>query len=270
MADPAGRSIGYDELFQGFDSSLSREIRAEAYGRDIGQHSWVTAEELDEDIVRLRLSGASRLLDLGCGPCGPLTFVVAQVRCHGTGLDLSAGALAAGRARGAELGVGGRVTLHQGDLSATLPFADATFDAVMAIDSIIHVGDRESVLREVARVLAPGGRFLFTDGAVITGCISDSEMGLRAVHGNMHFVVPGFNERMIERAGLRLIESEDRTASLLRNAAGRLAARQARRDALEACEGAAGFERQRRYLETVLELSRRGAVARMMYLAASA
>jgi hypothetical protein len=65
---------------------------------------------------------------------------------------------------------------------------------------------------------------------------------------------------------LRLIEHEDRTASVLRHATGRLTARDAHRRELEPVEGSAGFERQQRYLEAV-DLSRRGSVTHSMYLA---
>jgi trans-aconitate methyltransferase len=66
-----------------------KRIRGEAYGEDIGQHSWVRADDLRDDLGRLGISAASRLADLGCGPCGPLTAAAAWVGCAGTGLDLS-------------------------------------------------------------------------------------------------------------------------------------------------------------------------------------
>jgi len=74
---------------------------------------------------------------------------------------------------------------------------------------------------------------------------------------------------MLERAGFRLLDTEDRTASVLKNASGRLAARLAHRERLESLEGASEFERQQQYLETVIEISRRAAVSRVMYLAES-
>ncbi|MBI1796355.1 MAG: hypothetical protein HYR74_04820 [Candidatus Eisenbacteria bacterium] len=46
---------GYDSFYKEFDSTLTRRLRAEAYGEDIGQHSWVSAAELRDDIARLRL-----------------------------------------------------------------------------------------------------------------------------------------------------------------------------------------------------------------------
>jgi hypothetical protein len=49
-----------------------RQLRQEAYGKDIGQHSWVTADEFRSEIGRLSLTTSSRLLDVGCGPCRAL------------------------------------------------------------------------------------------------------------------------------------------------------------------------------------------------------
>jgi SAM-dependent methyltransferase len=260
---------GYDKLYKEFDSPLMQQLRREAYGEDIGQHSWVTAEELQESIPRLKLSRASRLLDLGCGPGGPLTFIVGLVGCHGSGADVSAKALAAGRARVTSLRLDGLVTLLEVDLNEPIPFASGAFDAVISLDAILHLRDRLSVFREVARVLLPAGRFLFTDAGVITGSVSDEEIRWRAAHGYTQFAPPGFNERMLELAGFRVIDRNDRTASLLKTATGRLAARLGHRQELEQVEGTDYFGRQQRYLETVVALSQRGALSRMSYLVES-
>jgi SAM-dependent methyltransferase len=260
---------GYDKLYEEFDSPLWQQLRREAYGEDIGQHSWVTAEELQEDIPRLKLSRASRFLDLGCGPGGPLTFIVDRVGCRGDGVDVSAKAIAAGRARAVSIGLDALVNLREADLNQVIPLESGSFDAVMSLDVILHLRDRLSAFREVARVLIPGGKFLFTDAGVITGPISDEEIRLRAIHGHTQFVPPGFNESMLELAQFRMIDSKDRTTSLLKTATGRLNARLGHREELEQLEGSSYFERQQRYLETVIDLSRRGAVSRLMYLAES-
>ena len=259
----------YDKLYKDFDAPLMQQLRHEAYGKDIGQHSWATADELAEDIPRLQLTRASRLFDLGCGPCGPLTFIVAQTGCQGFGADSSAEAIAAGRTRAAAMNLEQLLTLQQADLNDPLPFANAAFDAVLSVDVVLHLRNRAAVFQEVARVLVPGGRFLFTDAGVITGAISDKEIQSRAIHGNTQFAPPGCNEQALEAAGLFLLEQCDRTASLLKNAIGRLAARRAHQAALEKLEGRAAYERQLTYLETVVELSQRGALSRWMYLAES-
>jgi SAM-dependent methyltransferase len=258
---------GYDGLYQDFDSPLMRQVRAEAYGRDVGQHSWVTAEELEQHVARLNLSSASRLLDLGCGPGGPLAFVVGMVRCHGIGVDLSAEAITAARARATAMGLDELVTLQVADLNLSLPFADHSLDAVMSLDVILHLRDRASLFCDVARLLAPGGRFVFTDAGVISGPVSDAEILLRSSYGSAQFVPPGSNEQLLERAGLRLIEQLDATAGLLKNSEGRRDARLAHRAELEKLEGNEAFETHRRYLETVISLGERRAMSRNIYLA---
>jgi cyclopropane fatty-acyl-phospholipid synthase-like methyltransferase len=257
----------YDTLFETFASPLMRRVRAEAYDEDIGQHSWVTAQELRADINRLALSASHHLLDLGCGPCGPLTFIVKEVGCRGTGLDVSGAAVAAGRDRAAALGVAHLLTIRQGDLNQPLDVESGCFDVAMSLDVMVHVLDRESLFREVARALVPRGRFLFADAGVQTGPVTDDEMAARSIHGFTRLVGSGFNERALETAGFRLLEVEDRTASVMANAGGRLSAREAHRAELGAVEGENAFAREQRFLETVLMLARRGAVSRLMYLA---
>jgi SAM-dependent methyltransferase len=261
------RAGGYESFYREFDSPLMQQIRREAYGEDIGQHSWVGAEEVRGDIDRLKLSPSSRFVDLGCGPCGPLTFVLATVGCPGTGVELSPSALRVGRARAASLGIDALLSVQEADLNEPLPFEPGSFDAAMSLDVILHLRDRLKLFHEVARLLRSGGRFLFTDAGVVTGSVSNEEVRKRSFHGYTQFVSPGWNERLLESAGFRLIETENRTIGALKNASGRLAAMQAHRAELERASAAADFESQQNYLATVVELSRRGAMSRVMYLA---
>src|SRR5258708_7933403 len=101
-----------------------RQLRAEAYGQDIGQHSWVTAKELLASIPKPKLSPESRLLDLGCGPGGPLTYVSAQTKAQAVGLAVTANATAAARDRAGSFGPPKQTPLQQVDLTEPIPFAD--------------------------------------------------------------------------------------------------------------------------------------------------
>jgi SAM-dependent methyltransferase len=257
----------YDRFYRDFDTPFMRQIRREAYGEDLGQHSWVTKAEVCADIERLGLSSSTRLVDLGCGPCGPLTFILDRVRCRGTGLERSPSALRIGQARAESLVVDALLSVREADLDEPLPLESASFDAAISVDVVLHVRDRLALFREVARLLAPGGRFLFTDAGVVTGSFSNQEVRDRSVYGYTQFVPVSLNERMLGAAGFRLIETEDRTASVIRNASGRLTAIEAHREELEERHGVDEVDRQRIYLRTVVELSRRGAVSRIMYLA---
>jgi len=256
----------YEAIYQQFDSDLMRRIRREAYGEDVGQHSWVSADELRADVARLALERKSRLMDLGCGPCGPLTFVLSIAGCHAVGLEVSSPALEAGRARAPRLGVEHLISLRLADLNQPLALDPRSFDAAMSLDVVLHLRERAQFFAEVARVLTPGGRFLLTDAGVQSGEMSEEE-GRRRAQGFAQYVAPGLNEELLETAGFRLIETEDRTESVVRNAGGRLAAMRSHRAELEGLISVAEIEKQIDYLQVVVELAERRALSRMMYLA---
>jgi cyclopropane fatty-acyl-phospholipid synthase-like methyltransferase len=267
MTRPACAADEYESLYRDFDSEIMRRIRAEAYGEDIGQHSWSGADELREDSRRLGLGPKRRLLDLGCGPCGPLTFLIAYSGCSGVGLDQSAAAVKEGHARAATLNVGARFSARIADLNAPLPSDLGSFDAVLAIDVVLHIRDREALFREVATILAPGGRFLFTDAGVVTGALSDDEIRRRSAYGYTQFVPEGWNEARLTAVGLRVIERENRTSSVVRNARGRARALRTHTHEIRSCSGIARLERQFDYLSTAEATAERGALSRFMYLA---
>jgi SAM-dependent methyltransferase len=257
----------YESFYRYFDTPLMRLIRREAYGEDIGQHSWVTADDLRADVTRLALTTASRLLDLGCGPCGPLTFMLHAVGCEGVGVEQSASALSAGHERAKALGVDAQLTTREANLDEPLAFGDDSFDAAISLDVVLHLCDRAQLFREVARVLRPRARFLLTDAGVVTGAVSGDEIRERSAHGYTQFAAAGINERLLEQSGFQLVDTEDRTASVVRNAGGRLRAMRAHRAELDRAIGTAVVERQERYLETVVALAERRAVSRVMYVA---
>ena len=190
--------------------------------------------------------------------------------CRGTGADFSRSALQVGRARAAALGVDGLVSFAQVDLNRPLPFQSQSFDAAISFDVVLHIRDRLRLFREVARLLRPGGRLIFTDAGVLTGAISNEDVRRRSVHGESYFVPAGWNDRLLAEAGLHLIETEDRTARVQRNAGGRLHAMLAHRDELERQSGAGELERYLLYLETVLAISRTGVLSRLMFVAEAA
>jgi SAM-dependent methyltransferase len=119
-----------------------------------------TAAEVNAVVERLGLAPGARLLDLCCGQ-GRHAVPLARLGCAVTGLDLSRPLLARAAARAT--GQGQAVGLVEADMRR-LPFADASFDAVVnlfnAFGYLEDDAQDELVLAEVARVLAPGGRFL--------------------------------------------------------------------------------------------------------------
>ena len=265
--EPEKLAKGYDSTYQDFETPLQGKIREEAYGVDIGQHSWVTVAELQEAIESLRLTSSDTLLDFGCGPCGPLTFLVSATKCAGFGVDLSAPALAVGRNRASNMGVDSYIQFGEIDGNDSMPFKNGAFTKVVSFDVVLHLRDREKAFQEIARILVDRGLFLFTDAGVIVGALSDEDIRLRSINGFTQFVPDGYNERLLLESGFRVLRREDRTDGVMTNALGRLRARDKYRDELLLVEGQEKFERQQRYLETVVRLAERKALARLSYLA---
>jgi ubiquinone/menaquinone biosynthesis C-methylase UbiE len=114
--------------------------------------------------VRVQATSRSRVLDLGCGP-GESAFGMIE-RVPGvrvTGLDVSASMIRFAQLRQRSRGAAARdIEFVQGD-AMKLPFADATFDAVVGHSFLYLVPDAAQVLREAARVLRPGGRVAFLE-----------------------------------------------------------------------------------------------------------
>jgi ubiquinone/menaquinone biosynthesis C-methylase UbiE len=124
-------------------------------------------------VDRAELRGSEQVLDVGCGR--GLLLIEAARRLSGggraTGLDiwntedLSGNARVATMANVDACGVSDRVALLDGDMRK-LPFADGEFDIAvssMAIHNVYSADERALALREISRVLKPGGRALLQD-----------------------------------------------------------------------------------------------------------
>jgi demethylmenaquinone methyltransferase/2-methoxy-6-polyprenyl-1,4-benzoquinol methylase len=110
-------------------------------------------------VTLARLGPNERALDIGTGT-GDLAFDLLKVS-HATarvsGVDLSERMLALARSRAEERGLAQRYETARAD-GQHLPYADASFDRVVASFTVRNFGDLAGGLREMRRVLRPGGR----------------------------------------------------------------------------------------------------------------
>lgn len=160
------------------------------------------------DVVEwLGAEPGEQILDLGCGD-GQLTLRLAQSRAAVRGVDASPEMARAARERGVPVDVAP---------AEQLPYPDAEFDAVFSNAALHWVRDQDAMMREVHRVLRPGGRFVAEMGG--QGNIAAIRVALMAVlarHGyadaeegvNYYPTVEAYTRRLeghgfrVERMGL--------------------------------------------------------------------
>jgi len=257
----------YDASYGNFQTSLYEEIRREAFGEDIGQNSWLTADEQNKFISWLGLTTGKALLDVACGAGGPALRIVALTGCTVAGVDIHAQAISTARSLASQRGLESSAEFRVVDADTQLPLPEATFHAITCIDAINHLPDRLRVLADWARLLKPGGRLLFTNPAVVTGPVTNAEIAARCSYGFYLFVPRGYDERIIAECGLRVVACEDRTSNMAEIAQRRKNARESRSVELRRIEIDGVYENQQALLSVAAQLAREGRLSRFVYVA---
>jgi len=258
--------IYYDANYGNFDTELYSEIRREAFGEDIGQNSWLTADEQDRFLSGLNLSPGKILLDVACGAGGPALRIAAKTGCSVVGIDVHEQAVSTACSLAIQRGLSRRAEFRVVDAAQQLPFSEASFDAITCIDAVNHFSDRSRVIAEWARLLMPGGRLLFTDPITLTGPLTNTEVAVRSSAGVYLFVPHGYDEGVIALCGLQLLVCEDVTANMAKVAEARRAARASRTAALREIEGDQAYDGQQEFLAVAARVAREGRLSRFVYV----
>jgi len=190
---------------------------ADAQGRFWGAQAQDWAEVQEQTALPLHAAAldaawvarGTQLLDAGCGT--GLAALLASLRgANASAVDASERLLdiTGGRLPGSDV--------RRVDLEA-LPYANATFDAAIAVNSIFYAVDPAGAMRELARVVRPGGRVVVTTWGPAERCDYAAAIALLGPlmpppppgskpGGPFAFAVPGALEAVIEGAGLRVVE----------------------------------------------------------------
>jgi SAM-dependent methyltransferase len=225
------------------EKALPREMQQHTYSimyEVEGTHWWFAGRRriiggFVEEICREMKEERTRILDVGCGTGANLELLAQYGDAEG--VDISADALAFCRARGLE-----KVRLGAAE---TLPYEDGSFDLVTALDVVEHLDDDVAGLREMRRVLRPGGRaLLFVPAFMFLWGVQDDvshhrrrytlknlgravrDAGFeveRATYANISFFAPILAGRALMRAtGLRPASENNINVSALNGLLGRI------------------------------------------------
>lgn len=140
---------------------LSRQAaRPHGLGGALIGRLWVaeSASVNDAALGLLAPVAGEDILEVGFGP-GRTLGLLADRGAHAIGVDVAEAMVRLAERRNSESVGSGAVTLHQGD-GTTLPLEDRSVDAVLSVHNLYFWPEPEATLREVARVLRPGGRAL--------------------------------------------------------------------------------------------------------------
>lgn len=166
LAQPTATQVGrlYDETTDLLVAAMGGNIHLGYWESEEDPSALEVASDRLTDLVglRLELGFGQRVLDVGCGTGRPAERISTEYGAQVIGITVSA--------RQVDLAQG---TLPAGanefvlaDAMSTLPFADASFDAAYAIESLLHMSDQRAAVTQLGRVLRPKGRLVIADACV--------------------------------------------------------------------------------------------------------
>jgi ubiquinone/menaquinone biosynthesis C-methylase UbiE len=177
-----------------------------------GRH-WFFQKVLGEYLDAMDVDSANTVLDMGCGTGMVARTIARRAHFSGrvTGIDLSPYLVEAAKRLADEEGLGTRVEFRSGD-TRDLDIPDGRFDAVVAHTLVSHVQEPLTVLKELGRVVKPGGLIAIFDGdyASMTFALDDPVQSKRYDEALITAVVTSPRvmrqmPRLIEQAGLEMI-----------------------------------------------------------------
>ncbi|SDJ21822.1 SAM-dependent methyltransferase [Nonomuraea jiangxiensis] len=175
------------------------------------------ADRLTEQLIaRLPVARDHLVLDVGCGVGKPALRLAGDLGVRVVGVSISETQIGIANEAARAAGLADRVSFRYAD-AMRLPFADASFDGVWAMESLHHMTDRPQALREVARVLRHGGVLSIADFVQLGPVHEQDQEAMTAFRsgGGVHTLTGiAEYEAEIADAGLTLTSSSDISANV--------------------------------------------------------
>ena len=145
-------------------SAVHVEFCVRVFGANLCQHGFADIAQLEALLAAIRLGTGRHALDLGCGNGLIAEYLSDRSGAHFTGLDYIAEAIRQARERTAAKAE--RLDFIVGDINHLEALPGGAYDAIVSIDSMYFCDDYTATIRELVRMLRPGGQMaiLFAHG----------------------------------------------------------------------------------------------------------
>lgn len=191
--------------------------------------------EANDELARAAtLAPGMAVVDFCAGLGGPARYLAHRFAVTVTGIELTPARVAGANELTRLVGLQDRVSVIEGDVTHP-PLGDASADAVVSQEAMLHVPDKAAVIGQAFRILRPGGRFAFTDWIAhrdldaADAAIMELGMSARTLQS-----APAYRA-MLEAAGFTVLAVDDLTGQWGQILADRFAMyRRLREDALAA------------------------------------
>ncbi|ALP52884.1 methyltransferase [Candidatus Tenderia electrophaga] len=163
---------------------------------------------------KTKLTPQDKVLDIGSGYGGLARYLAETFGCSVVALNLSEKENERARKLNKERGLDDKIEVVDGSFE-NIPAEDKAFDVIFSQDAILHSGQREKVLQEVARVLKPGGKFIFTDPMAADDCPAGV---LEPILNRIHLSSlgsPAFYRETAAKFGMKELNFEELTHQLV-------------------------------------------------------
>ena len=157
------RNRAAQELFAPLGPTYDRYARLLSFGQDPRWRSFLAS--------RIEAGPGDTVLDVATGTAAVAIELARSYGCRVAGVDQSAEMLAAGRRRVRAAGLESAIELREAR-AEELPFEDAAFDGLTVTYLLRYVDDPPAAIRELARVVRPGGRIAMLDFFVPGGALA--------------------------------------------------------------------------------------------------
>lgn len=157
------------------------------------------ADKIDEN---------TRVIDFGGGFSGSARHLAKKFGCHVTVVNLSETENARGRKMNKEQGLDHLIDVIDGSYD-DVPLEDNTFDVVWSEDAMLHSNNKPGIVSEAARLLKPGGDFVFSDPMQTDDC---DESVLQPIYKRINLssmASPRYYRKIAQEAGLKEVEFQE-------------------------------------------------------------